>query len=348
MARARFGGVVVLLGAWIALPGCKVTLEAAVPDAGSAAASSVDCDDGTSSCHAECTQSSCSVTCSDDCTFEIKDDTRAADITCNAACSGRCDPGLATCTVECASDCAIECAADECAIACGARPASKCSDGITFVCGDEACPASEIDAAVSDATVAARDADVDAAEQCAGLLGDDGECVTREAAGECNGRSDCADGSDEAFCATCGTGGYLCDNSSCVQAAFACHGIDDCGDASDEAACASDCASGVGAADVGATAIALRLLHCRRNDGSPCAQPDSAFLDGNLPNYHVLAPGEVPPVDWKFAGTLNGARDLKLDRSPSKGPRSSFVRLAGPGAVVGCAQVRDAAFLPFQ
>jgi hypothetical protein len=123
------------------------------------------------------------------------------------------------------------------------------------------------------------------------------------------------------------------------------------------------CASGVGVAEAGA-GLPSRVLHCIHiTDSSNCTQADSAFLDKNAPNYHILKAGETPPAEWKFAGALNGVRDSKLDRSASLGPRSSVIRLgdlpAGADADAintavkadpkyACGMIRSTQFLPFE
>jgi hypothetical protein len=109
----------------------------------------------------------------------------------------------------------------------------------------------------------------------------------------------------------------------------------------------SDCASGVGTASTGA-GLPMRLLHCTQNGGSPCTHADSAFVDKNVSNYHVLLSGEAPPADWKFGSPLNDTKSGLLDRSMSKGPRSSVVRLGDVGTTFTCSQVRAASFPAFK
>jgi hypothetical protein len=107
------------------------------------------------------------------------------------------------------------------------------------------------------------------------------------------------------------------------------------------------CSSGVGSATSG-EGLPSRLIHCIQRGGANCNQQNSGFLDMNTPKYHILNAGDVPPAEWKFAGALNTAKDAKLDKAASKGPRSSVIRLGNLGETFDCAAVRSTAFLPFE
>jgi hypothetical protein len=111
----------------------------------------------------------------------------------------------------------------------------------------------------------------------------------------------------------------------------------------------SDCASGVGAAD--ADDFESRAFACVMKDGSKCSETggDSdgiGFLDKNVPVFHVLKAGETPPAKWKHTDALGNTRpsDAKLDRSPSKGPQSSVIRLGELNQSFACDAVRSAAY----
>jgi hypothetical protein len=105
----------------------------------------------------------------------------------------------------------------------------------------------------------------------------------------------------------------------------------------------ADCASGAGVAT--ADGFESRTLDCVGSDGTACTPDQSTFIDENNPNYNVLQVGGTPPADWKHP---TPAADAKLDRSPSKGPLSSVVRLGDLGQTFTCDQVRMAAFPPNQ
>jgi hypothetical protein len=101
----------------------------------------------------------------------------------------------------------------------------------------------------------------------------------------------------------------------------------------------ADCMSGVGAAE--ADGFESRLYDCKLKNGMKCSVANANFVDKNLPNFHVLKAGEVPPAEWKHP---RSEADAKLDRTPSKGPRGAIVRIADTGAAVTCDQVRKAVF----
>jgi hypothetical protein len=104
----------------------------------------------------------------------------------------------------------------------------------------------------------------------------------------------------------------------------------------------ADCKSGTGAAM--ADGFESRLYGCKLKNGMDCKNADATFVDQNLPNYHVLAAGAVPPAEWKH---VRADADAKLDRTPSKGPQSSVVRVADLGGTVTCAQIRATQFPAF-
>jgi hypothetical protein len=69
---------------------------------------------------------------------------------------------------------------------------------------------------------------------CDQLLCISGECIPSEA--RCNGRKECADGSDELGC-DCAEGEVMCDVSRCIPQSKICDGETDCDDHSDESNC---------------------------------------------------------------------------------------------------------------
>jgi hypothetical protein len=102
-----------------------------------------------------------------------------------------------------------------------------------------------------------------------------------------------------------------------------------------------DCKSGSGPAQ--ADGFESRLIDCKLANGSKCTVANANFVDQNLPNFHVLGVGQMPPANWKHP---RAEADAMLDRTPSKGPRGSLVRLGDPGTPTTCEQVRKAAFPP--
>ncbi|MDH5671249.1 MAG: hypothetical protein OEZ06_03815 [Myxococcales bacterium] len=68
----------------------------------------------------------------------------------------------------------------------------------------------------------------------------------------------------------------------------------------------------------------------------PCTAAQAAFVDENLPIYHILAAGEIP----------NPAL-MGIDTSPSIGPETRMVRLGDLDFPASCAEVRSAAFPAF-
>lgn len=105
----------------------------------------------------------------------------------------------------------------------------------------------------------------------------------------------------------------------------------------------ADCMSGAGAAE--ADGFDSRLFDCKLKNGMPCLAADSQFVDKNLPNYKVLQVGETPPAAWVHP---RAEADALLDRTPSKGPRSSVVRIGDLDQSVSCEQIRATTFLPYQ
>ncbi len=105
------------------------------------------------------------------------------------------------------------------------------------------------------------------------------------------------------------------------------------------------CTSGAGAATSGDT-LPSRVYDCKKSDGTACTAADAGFVDTNTPTFHVLQAGQVPPTSWKQARET--ASLSLLDRTPSKGPRASVVRLGDLGSTHACADIRGAAFPAFQ
>jgi hypothetical protein len=101
----------------------------------------------------------------------------------------------------------------------------------------------------------------------------------------------------------------------------------------------ADCMSGTGPAE--AENFESRTIDCVMKDGSKCPDGDVNFVDQNVPIFHVLKAGEVPPANWKHS---RPEADAKLDRSPSKGPQSSVVRLGDLGSTVSCEMTRNAQY----
>jgi hypothetical protein len=106
---------------------------------------------------------------------------------------------------------------------------------------------------------------------------------------------------------------------------------------------ADDCAAGRGSAI--AENINSRAVGCFveegtfdfpnvRNEAGPnerCSGREAQFLDANLPEYLLLAPGEKPASSLELA-----------DESPSRGPEAQLVRLGSITDAIGCADVRAA------
>jgi hypothetical protein len=103
----------------------------------------------------------------------------------------------------------------------------------------------------------------------------------------------------------------------------------------------ADCSSGVGSAE--AENFESRVISCLTKAGAACSPSEAEFVDQNTPAFHVLQVGQTPPANWKHA---RPEADMTLDRSPSKGPQSSVVRLADLGATKSCADIRGATFPP--
>lgn len=94
-----------------------------------------------------------------------------------------------------------------------------------------------------------------------------------------------------------------------------------------------------GSAEMSSASLELRALDCRMDDDSPCTPAGAAYVDQNLPVFHVLAAGEAPPDSFAHP---DPAIDAALDRSASDGPRQTAIRLADLDAAVSCADVRAA------
>jgi hypothetical protein len=104
-----------------------------------------------------------------------------------------------------------------------------------------------------------------------------------------------------------------------------------------------DCNTGVG--EGFAEFVQSRAWGCLAQPGSanpgeppaganePCAAPEAMFMDENLPIYEILRLGEAPMSNL-----------VVTDRSPSKGPLMSMVRLGKLGDPISCEQVRNAVY----
>lgn len=74
-----------------------------------------------------------------------------------------------------------------------------------------------------------------------------------------------------------------------------------------------------------------------------CVDHEAQLVDDLMPAYRVLARGQAPGESMPPLGWVMASRDI--DKRPSTGSRSAFVRLADlAGAEPTCAQVRAAAF----
>jgi hypothetical protein len=102
---------------------------------------------------------------------------------------------------------------------------------------------------------------------------------------------------------------------------------------------APDCKAGQGPA--AAEDFESRAWACVLTDGAACSAAQANFVDQNVPVYHVLKPGEVPPTKWKHA---RPDADAMLNRMPSKGPQSSTVRLGDLNMSASCMDIRGAMF----
>jgi hypothetical protein len=102
---------------------------------------------------------------------------------------------------------------------------------------------------------------------------------------------------------------------------------------------AADCKSGVG--DSTADFLDSRVFDCTKTDGMPCELAEAGFVDEQAPTYNILKKGMAPPTTVEKPATQGGG---PLDQTPSKGPRSSLVRLGDLSGNFTCADVRGAAF----
>jgi hypothetical protein len=71
----------------------------------------------------------------------------------------------------------------------------------------------------------------------------------------------------------------------------------------------------------------------RAGANDACSSTEAQFMDANLPVYEVLAAGTTPPKALNLS-----------DKSASRGPESSVVRLGAANAAVSCAVVRAAKY----
>jgi hypothetical protein len=116
---------------------------------------------------------------------------------------------------------------------------------------------------------------------------------------------------------------------------------------------AAGCESGAGSADAPEDAIKSRVASCKIDPASlgaldpahpdnACTAAEAQFVDDNVPVYHVLQVGEMPPADglhWPA-----GLAGQTLPADASVGPLSSVVRLGDRGMNFTCADVRAAQF----
>jgi hypothetical protein len=99
----------------------------------------------------------------------------------------------------------------------------------------------------------------------------------------------------------------------------------------------SDCGGGVGTAQ--SSGVEMRVLDCAMMDGKPCNAAGATFVDQNVPVFHALAAGETPPPTWRHQ---RRDADLLLDRSPSAGPQSRWLRLGDLADDLPCTSIREA------
>jgi hypothetical protein len=113
-----------------------------------------------------------------------------------------------------------------------------------------------------------------------------------------------------------------------------------------DAVLANDCSRADGSAV--AEGWQSRAIGCYLQKDTPTGAPDSSlagantlctsdqrqFMDENLPLYHCMKQGDVPPAEI-----------IEItDRSPSDGPQMSLVRLGDIGDDITCEDVRNAAY----
>jgi hypothetical protein len=112
---------------------------------------------------------------------------------------------------------------------------------------------------------------------------------------------------------------------------------------------ADDCMSGVG--DSTAQFVDSRVWGCTLNNGMECMPAEAEFVDSSAPNYNIIAKGATPPTTVLRSSCECpngcGGEQCPLDQTPSKGPRSSLVRLGNADQTFTCADVRAAPFAAF-
>jgi hypothetical protein len=108
----------------------------------------------------------------------------------------------------------------------------------------------------------------------------------------------------------------------------------------------SDCKSGAG--DATAEFLDSRVWDCVGTDKMACTPDQAKFIDEQAPVYNILKKDEKPPSDVMRSDCECsdgcGGPTCPLDQTPSKGARSSIVRLGDLNEDFDCAAVRAAAY----